>query len=180
METEAPQNPPWYLEPFEGESISHYFGRFRRQEIVNISAPGSLSRKAGIGTALSRWEKFRFNPRPTRKELEAMSKLIGVEVSKLEALCPPNGVAMVHRSTRLCAVCYREAPYHRIKWQFQSTEGCQKHELPLVSRCPACDEKLPLPSEWHEGKCQRCGMKFTSMKKRQLIAKHKKDALTRQ
>jgi hypothetical protein len=45
-----------------------------------------LSRKAGIGTALSRWEKFRFNPRPTLKELEAMSKLIGVEVNKLSTL----------------------------------------------------------------------------------------------
>lgn len=178
--TEAPQHPPWYLEPFEGESISHYFGRFRRQEIISVSAPSSLGKAAGIGTALSRWEKFRFNPRPTHKELEAMSKLIGVEVNKLKALCPPNGVAMVHRSTRLCAVCYREAPYHRIHWQFQSTEGCEKHQLPLISRCPACDEKFPLPSEWNEGNCKRCGMKFTSMKKRQVIAKHKKDAPTRQ
>jgi hypothetical protein len=167
METEAPQHPPWYLEPFEGESISHYFGRFRRQEIISVSAPISLGRKAGIGTALSRWEKFQFNPRPTHKELEAMSKLIGVEVNKLEALCPPNGVAMVHRSTRLCGACYREAPYHRIKWQFQSTAGCQKHRLRLLSRCPACDQKIPLPSEWEEGSCTRCGMKFTSMTKRQ-------------
>lgn len=47
METEAPQHPPWYLEPFEGESISHYFGRFRRQEIISVSAPGSLGRAAG-------------------------------------------------------------------------------------------------------------------------------------
>ena len=174
METEAPQHPPWYLEPFAGESISHYFGRFRHQEIISVSSPSRLGKAAGIGTALSRWEKFRFNPRPTHKELEAMSKLIGVEVSKLEALCPPKGEAMVHRSTRLCALCYREAPYHHIHWQFQSTEYCEKHQLPLISRCPACDEKLPLPSEWEEGKCQRCGMKFTSMKKRQEIAKQKK------
>lgn len=174
METEAPQHPPWYLEPFEGESISHYFGRFRRQEIISASTPSSLGKAAGIGTALSRWEKFRFNPRPTLKELQAMSKLIGIEVSKLESLCPPKGEAMVHRSTRLCALCYREAPYHRIHWQFQSTEYCEKHQLPLISRCPACDEKFPLPSEWEEGKCQRCGMKFTSMKKRQEIAKQKK------
>jgi DNA-directed RNA polymerase subunit RPC12/RpoP len=179
METEAPQHPPWYLEPFEGESISHYFGRFRRQEIISVSAPGSLGRAAGIGTALSRWEKFRFNPRPTQKELEAMSKLIGVEVSKLEALCPPKGVLMVTRSTRLCAVCYREAPYHRIHWQFRSTEECEKHQLPLISRCPACDEKFALPSEWEEGNCKRCGMKFTSMKKRQIIAKEKRQERAR-
>jgi DNA-directed RNA polymerase subunit RPC12/RpoP len=173
METEAPQHLPWYLEPFEGESISHYFGRFRRQEIISASTPGSLGKAAGIGTALSRWEKFRFNPRPTQKELEAMSKLIGVEVKKLRALCPPIGEAMVHRSTRLCAVCYLEAPYHRIKWQFQSTKACEKHELPLISRCPGCEEKLPLPSEWNDGRCPQCGMKFTSMKKRQIIAKFK-------
>ncbi|MEQ8968975.1 MAG: hypothetical protein RIE73_01105 [Coleofasciculus sp. C1-SOL-03] len=130
----APQHPPWYLEPFEGESISHYFGRFRRQEMVNISAPGSLGKKAGIGMALSRWEKFRWNPRPTYNELEAMGKLIGIEVSKLEALCPPEGVAMVHRSTRLCGACYREAPYHRLHWQFQSTSGCEKHRRRLIWR----------------------------------------------
>jgi len=167
METEAPQHPPWYLEPFAGESISHYLGRFRRQEIISVSAPGSLGKAAGIGTALSRWEKFRFNPRPTWKELEAMSKLIGVEVSKLEALCPPRGVTMVHRSTRLCGACYREAPYHRLEWQFTITEGCDKHRLRLLSRCPACDEKIPLPFEWQEGNCKRCGMKFSSMAKRQ-------------
>jgi hypothetical protein len=179
METEAPQHPPWYLEPFEGESISHYFGRFRRQEIISVSAPSSLGRKAGIGTALSRWEKFRFNPRPTQKELEAMSKLIGVEVSKLEALCPPKGVLMVTRSTRLCAACYRETPYHRIHWQFRSTELCEKHQLPLISRCPGCDEKFALPSEWDKGSCKRCGMNFTSMKKRQLIAKEKRQERAR-
>jgi len=174
METEAPQHPPWYLEPFEGESISHYFGRFRRQEIISVSAPISLGRKAGIGTALSRWEKFQFNPRPTHKELEAMSKLIGVEVNKLEALCPPNGALMVTRSTRLCGACYREAPYHRIHWQFQSTQECEKHQLPLISRCRACDEKFALPFEWDKGCCKRCGMKFTSMKKWQELAKAKR------
>jgi len=179
METEAPQHPPWYLEPFEGESISHYFGRYRRQEIISASTPSSLGKAAGIGTALSRWEKFHFNPRPTLKELQAMSKLIGVEVSKLEALCPPKGVLMVTRSTRLCAVCYYEAPYHRSHWQFQSTAECEKHQLPLISRCPACDEKFSLPSEWEQGSCKRCGMKFTSMKKRQIKAKENRQEQTR-
>ncbi len=66
------------------------------------------------------------------------------------------------------------APYHRIHWQFRSTEECEKHQLPLISRCPACDLKFSLPAEWEEGNCKRCGMKFTSMKKRQLIAKEKR------
>lgn len=173
---EPAPHPPWYVEPFPGESISHYFGRFRRHAAVCISSPSTLGRKAGVGSAISRWEKFRFNPRPTSRELEAMAKFIGIEVAKLEALCPPSGESLVHRSTRLCALCYREAPYHRLYWQFQSTEFCDRHQLPLISRCPACDEKFPLPSEWQEGKCQRCGMKFTSMKKRQEIAMQNREA----
>ncbi|MDJ0697881.1 hypothetical protein [Mastigocoleus sp. MO_188.B34] len=31
---ETVQYPPWYLEPYEGESISHYFGRYRRHETI--------------------------------------------------------------------------------------------------------------------------------------------------
>lgn len=33
-ELEADFKPPWYLEPYEGESISHYFGRYCRHESV--------------------------------------------------------------------------------------------------------------------------------------------------
>lgn len=167
METQAPQPLPWYLEPYDGESVSHYFGRFRRQEIVSVSSPASLSRAAKLGPALSRWEKFRFNPRPNPKELEAIGKLIGLDADRLAAMFPPLGVAIVHRSTRMCGLCYKEADYHRVEWQFKSTEGCNKHRLRLISRCPACDEKIAQPFEWIEGQCQRCGMKFTSMAKRQ-------------
>lgn len=167
MKSETIQNPPWYLEPFEGESVSHYFGRFRRQEIISVSSPASLSKAAKIGPALSRWEKFRFNPRPKQKELEKMGKLIGLDADKLALMFPPSGEATVHRSTRLCGACYKEAPYHRIEWQFKSTEGCSKHRLRLICRCPACDEKIAQPFEWTDGNCQRCGMKFTSMAKRQ-------------
>lgn len=155
------------VEPYEGESISHYFGRFRRYELNSISAPTGLSVAAGIGFALSRWEKFRFNPFPDRKELAAMGKLVGLDADRLLAMFPPKGTPIVNRSTRLCAACYAEAPYHRMEWQFESTEGCSRHQLRLICRCPACDEKLPLPVEWVEGKCQKCGMKFQSMAKKQ-------------
>ncbi|XHX77921.1 MAG: TniQ family protein [Stenomitos frigidus ULC029] len=160
---------PWIakVEPYEGESISHYFGRFRRYELNSISAPTGLSVAAGLGFALSRWEKFRFNPFPDRKELAAMGKLVGLEVDRLLAMCPPKGTPSVNRSTRLCGACYAEAPYHRIAWQLEATEGCDRHQLRLISRCPACDEKIPLPVEWVEGKCQKCGMKFQSMAKKQ-------------
>ncbi|HEY9697113.1 MAG TPA: TniQ family protein [Trichocoleus sp.] len=155
------------VEPYEGESISHYFGRFRRYELNCVSAPTPLSNAAGIGFALSRWEKFRFNPFPTNKELKAMGKLVGLKAERLLAMFPPKDTPTINCSTRLCGACYAEVPYHRMAWQFESTEGCDRHQLRLISRCPACDEKIPLPVEWTEGKCQKCGMKFQSMMKRQ-------------
>ncbi|MBT9315113.1 TniQ family protein [Leptothoe spongobia] len=161
------QRPAWYLEPFEGESVSHYFGRFRRQPAVSISNPARLSRLAKMGPVLSRWEQFYFNPPPTQTELEAIAKLISLDVEKLMALFPPSGERTLHRSTRLCAACYRDAPYHRMEWQFQSVAGCEKHRLRLLSRCPACDTKIALPRDWELGACKQCGMKFVSMVKRQ-------------
>ena len=41
---------PGYVEPYEGESISHYLGRWRREEINSVSSPGALGRMAGIGS----------------------------------------------------------------------------------------------------------------------------------
>jgi hypothetical protein len=52
---------PWLfeVEPFEGESLSHYLGRFRRQ---NHLTPGGLGTMAGVGAVVTRWEKFHLNP----------------------------------------------------------------------------------------------------------------------
>ncbi len=160
---------PWleYVEPCEGESISHYFGRLRRREANSISAPTTLSEVAGIGPALSRWEKFRFNPFPSQQELAAMGKLVGLNVEQLQAMLPAQGERLVMRSMRLCGACYRDNPYHRIHWQYESVEWGEEHGLRLISRCPACDEKFELPVEWVEGACKRCGMKFASMARRQ-------------
>jgi hypothetical protein len=68
---------------------------------------------------------------------------------------------------RLCAACYKEQPYHRLEWQFQSTKGCDRHKLRLLSKCPSCEERFAVPAEWVEGKCKKCGMKFESMAKKQ-------------
>lgn len=167
--TESEETWSWvaHVEPYEGESISHYFGRFRRHELNSISAPTGLSMAAAIGFALSRWEKFRFNPWPSPRELDAIGKMIGLDADRLLAMFPPKGTPTVNRSTRLCGACYAEAPYHHMAWQFEVTEGCDRHRLRLLSRCPACDEKIPLPVEWIDGKCQKCGMKFQSMSKKQ-------------
>lgn len=161
------QRPAWYLQPYEGESVSHYFGRFRRQPEVSIPKPAQLSQLAEIGPALFRWEKFYFNPPPTLEELEALAQLISLDIEKLDALFPPHDERTLHRSTRLCAACYREAPYHRKEWQFQSVEGCERHRLRFLSRCPGCDTKIALPRDWVQGVCLHCGMRFESMVKHQ-------------
>jgi transcriptional regulator with XRE-family HTH domain len=168
MAIETQEHPFWYLEPFEGESISHYLGQFRRQEVVSISSPSSLGRALGLGTAVSRWEKFRFNPFPAQRELEAIAQLFGISVDKLAQLFPPQEERIKLEPIRLCAACYAEAPYHRIRWQFQSMQGCEKHRLRLLSRCPACEEPFPVPALWIEKSCKRCGMMFKTMAKRQI------------
>jgi hypothetical protein len=51
METSDIQ--PWLfrVEPFEGESISHFLGRFRR---ANELTPSGLAMEAGLGGAIAR------------------------------------------------------------------------------------------------------------------------------
>lgn len=154
--------PPWYVEPYEGESISHYFGRYRRHE--SVSSASQLSVAAGIGPVLARWEKFRFIPFPTEGELEAMGRLVGLSVEQLEAMLPAKGERIQLKPIRLCAVCYREAPYHRMEWQYQSRLNCEKHQLPLLTNCPGCRQDFTIPSQWNEGKCKRCGMWFKRMR----------------
>jgi hypothetical protein len=167
MEPEAVQRLPWYVEPKEGESISHYFGRFRRHEAVCVSLPGTLSKAAGIGPVLARWEKFRFNPFPSQKELEAIAKLIGLHVDQIAQMLPPKGEKMKLEPIRLCSACYAEYPYHRLEWQFQSTVGCNSHKLRLLSECPFCKERFAIPALWEQGKCNKCHTPFRSMKKSQ-------------
>lgn len=169
MEAEDVQRPPWYVEPNEGESISHYFGRYRRHEAVCVSSPGSLSRAAGIGPVLARWEKFRLNPVPSQKELEAIAKLIGLDTDKIVQLLPPKDEKMKLEPIRLCAACYTEKSYHRLEWQFQSTVGCDRHKLRLLSECPFCKERFAIPALWEQGKCNKCHAPFRSMKKRQKV-----------
>jgi len=114
MDQEIVQHPPWYIEPYEGESISHYFGRFRRNEAISVSSPGSLSKAAGIGPVLARWEKFRFNPFPSPKELEAISKLSGLDATQIAQILPPKDEKIKLEPIRLCAACYAEQPYHGV------------------------------------------------------------------
>ena len=58
---------PWLfrVEPLEGESLSHFLGRFRRANYLTVSG---LGKEAELGGAVARWEKFRFNPPPSRQQ----------------------------------------------------------------------------------------------------------------
>ena len=89
-----------YVKPYDGESISHYLGRWRRYEVNSLSSPGGLGNFAGIGSVTARWEKFRFNHFPTEKELEAVSKIMEMDVQELIATLPTNCLLYTSPSPR--------------------------------------------------------------------------------
>ncbi|MDP5339179.1 MAG: hypothetical protein NWQ28_11470 [Nodularia sp. (in: cyanobacteria)] len=41
-------------------------------------------RSPTAGGAIARWEKFRFNPPPSRQQLEALAKVVGVDADTLQ------------------------------------------------------------------------------------------------
>lgn len=163
---EATEIQPWLfrVEPYEGESLSHFLGRFRRE---NELTPSAMGKAAGIGAVVARWEKFHLNPFPSQRELEAVAGVVGVEAERLAQMLPPKGVGMNHSPIRLCGACYAQEPYHRIEWQFKTTAGCLRHQLRLLSECPNCGVRFAIPAKWVEGGCQRCFITFTEMAKSQ-------------
>lgn len=159
---ELPLVPPWVftIEPYDDESLSHFLGRFRR---ANYSSPNELGQKTGLGGILSRWEKFRFVPPPTHKQLEALAAVVQVDVERLRLMLPPQGVSMKHEPIRLCAACYAKVPCHLIQWQLKKTSGCDLHQLRLLSECPNCGKQFKVPALWSGGHCHNCQMRFTEM-----------------
>ncbi len=153
---------PWFfqVEPYEGESISHFLGRFRR---ANELSPLGLGKMAGLGAAIARWEKFRFNPRPTLAQLEKLALVVGVSVEQLLTMLPPDGIGLKHEPIRLCAICYRENPVHRIEWQLKTVKGCDCHRSTLLSECPQCGARFQIPTLWANGHCHRCFLPFIEM-----------------
>ncbi|MBN3926323.1 TniQ family protein [Nostoc sp. NMS4] len=153
---------PWLfqIEPLQGESLSHFLGRFRR---ANDLTPTGLGKATGLGGAIARWEKFRFNPPPSRQQLEALAVVVGVDVDRLVQMLPPPGMGMKMEPIRLCAACYTESPCHKIEWQLKVTLGCDRHKLSLLSECPNCGARFKVPALWVDGWCQRCFMTFPDM-----------------
>lgn len=154
------------IKPFEGESLSHFLGRFRRENNFTTSV---LGQEAGIGAVISRWERLYHNPFPPQEDLEALAKVVEVDVNRLREMLPPEGVGMKHQPIRLCAACYVESPYHRIEWQFNQTDRCEKHQLRLLSECPNCKARFPIPALWANGWCSRCFLTFAEMMQYQKV-----------
>jgi hypothetical protein len=168
MENQESQRSILYLQPYDDESISHYLGRWFHQEVVN-SDSYSLGRKLRLGKTLWRWENFYFNPPPTREELQKIDELMSLGIERLLLMFPPQHKPIKPKPIRICAACYVEAPYHHMSWQYQSTGGCERHRLRLLSRCPdpKCSRPFPIPSAWATpGKC-KCGMPYTTMARKQ-------------
>ncbi|MHC5760243.1 TniQ family protein [Nostoc sp.] len=159
---EAENIKPWLfrVQPYQGESLSHFLGRFRR---ANDLTPTGLGKVAEVGGAIARWEKFRFNPPPPRQQLESLATVVGVDADRLAQMLPSAGVGIKMEPIRLCAACYAESPCHKIEWQFKATKGCNRHKLHLLSECPNCGGRFKIPALWIDGHCQRCFMRFTEM-----------------
>jgi len=157
---------PWLfqVEPYQGESLSHFLGRFRR---ANDLTPAGLGKAAGLGGAIARWEKFRFNPPPTRQQLEALAVVVGVDVDRLVQMLPPAGVGMQHEPIRLCGACYAEAPCHQIEWQYKSVWKCDRHQLKILAKCANCQAPFKIPALWEDRCCHRCRILFAEMAKQQ-------------
>jgi hypothetical protein len=153
---------PWLfqIEPYEGESFSHFLGRFRRP---NHLTPSGLGQLAGIGAVVARWERFHLNPPPSAKEFEALAGVVGVSAERLAEMLPPKGIGMQWSPIRLCGACYGETPCHRIEWQYKSVWKCDRHQLKLLNKCPSCEASFKTPALWEEGTCHRCRVPFSAM-----------------
>lgn len=151
---------PWWftVTPYEGESISHFLGRFRRENSLSC---GGLGQITGLYSSIARWEKFRFNPPSSLEQLEKLSAIVQVEVATLQTMFPSAPMKMT--PIRLCSACYGEKPYHRMEWQYKEVYKCDRHQLKLLSECPNCKARFKFPALWVDGWCHRCFTPFVEM-----------------
>jgi hypothetical protein len=146
------------IEPFDGESLSHFLGRFRREN--HIVRPGALGKVAGIGTAISRWEKLFYNPPPKNEELEALASIVGLSIEQLSQMI---GVDIRSNPIWLCSACYAEQPCHRAEWQSKFILKCERHNLQLLPACSECSQAFDIPALWQSGRCSNCFTSFAQM-----------------
>lgn len=167
MYTFDPNHPYTIVPPLDDESIASFLYRFRRAKGNRISSASALGSLIKIGFAVCRWEKFRFNPRPTMAELEALSQATCIEVERLNQMFPSPGEALPPDRVQFCAACYLEEPYHQLRWHLKTTAGCDRHQFCLLPACPGCKKPFQVADALAAAGCQHCGMSFKSMVKRQ-------------
>lgn len=151
----------WHFqpEPFEDESFSHFLGRYCTE---NCITPNTLAQDLRAGSvAIGRWCKLRYNPPPTERHLKRLAEMTGASQKRLLAMLPQQPMQI--GTIRMCAACYANKPYHRMYWQYKSTQYCEQHHLTLLARCPCCKAPFPIPAEWSNGTCLRCGTAFVDM-----------------
>jgi transcriptional regulator with XRE-family HTH domain len=152
---------PWLFQVSAhlGESFGHFLSRFRR---ANHLSSSQLSVMLGHEyMTVSYWETPSRRRRPGAEDLEALSRLTGVDVAQLNLMIVPRGFPLYLR-TRLCAFCYEEAQFHKLVWQDVNIFECDRHCCQLLSVCPRCKMGFRLPAYW-DGQCDQCHLPFVEM-----------------
>lgn len=152
---------PWLFQvsAYPEESFGHFLGRFRR---ANQMRSSHLSEILGLKSrTVSYWEAPSRRRIPAPKDLETLSCLTGVDADLLRSMLIPDDT--LHLRTRLCTLCYAEAPFHKVTWQDARISECDRHQCELLSACPRCKSDFQLPSYWADGQCDRCDLPFTEM-----------------
>jgi TniQ len=153
---------PWLFRvtAYAEESFGHFLGRFRRANHLKSS---HLSAMLGLKSrVISYWETPSRRRRPCSKELEVLSRLTGVDVAQLGLMFASEGTRLYLR-TRICPLCYGEAPVHKVTWQDANNSQCDRHQCELLSACPQCGNDFQLPSYWVDGQCDQCYLPFREM-----------------
>lgn len=153
---------PWLFQvnPNPGESFGHFLGRFRR---ANRLSSSQLSAMLGLRPhVVSYWETPSRQRRPDEIAMRQLCQLTGVTAVQFRRMWPRKGTR-VHLPTRLCPQCYAEGPWHRVAWQQESTDRCDRHQQELLTACPRCGNAFLLPCLWEWGECDRCRLPFGMM-----------------
>lgn len=160
--------PPWlfHVPTYPGESFGHFLGRFRRANY--LSGPQLSALLSVAPHTVTYWEAPSRRRHPTPAHLETLSFMTGVPISHLRQMLLPNAISL-HMSTRLCALCYVDAPYHRLSWQDADYSTCDLHQHELLTVCPQCQNVFLLPSCWAIGECEHCRLPFAEMSQYQAL-----------
>lgn len=165
----VPASSFWFstVDPLDGESISHFLGRFRRVRGNSFSTPSGLGQALGLGAIPVRWERLYFNPPPSENEILLLADAALLDRERVREMFPPPGMIIQPKPIMLCATCYQEVPCHQISWQDKNHLGCDRHGLRLLSKCINCHKPFPIPSLWKEGQCPHCKLPFVKMARHQ-------------